>query len=95
MSIKKLETKGDFDELMQTKDKLIVIDFFATWCGPCKIISPKFEGLTQKYPNVIFAKVDVDENGETSEFCQISAMPTFLFYKNGVKNYQLIPNHNL
>lgn len=60
----------------------VVVDFFADWCGPCKMISPFFEGLSSKdeYKNVIFVKVNVDENPSVAEKCHITAMPTFQVY---------------
>ena len=62
----------------------VVIDFFATWCGPCKRIAPVFEDLADKfYPKVQFFKVDVDESGELVNLFDISAMPTFVFLKEG------------
>lgn len=62
----------------------VVIDFFATWCGPCKRIAPAFEDLADKYyPAIAFFKVDVDESPELVEMYSISAMPTFVFLKNG------------
>ncbi|KAK0098047.1 hypothetical protein PV326_011582 [Microctonus aethiopoides] len=64
-------------------DALVVIDFFATWCGPCKIIAPQFEELSKKHSSVIFLKVDVDENDEISATYEVSSMPTFVFIKKG------------
>uniref|UniRef100_A0A7N8YIW1 Thioredoxin n=1 Tax=Mastacembelus armatus TaxID=205130 RepID=A0A7N8YIW1_9TELE len=65
--------------LKEAGDKLVVVDFSATWCGPCKKIAPEYEDLSKKpeNKNVVFLKVDVDE----AEVC----MPTFHFYKNGKK----------
>lgn len=62
---------------------LVLIDFFATWCGPCKHIAPKFEELSKVYTNVTFLKVDVDESAELAEFFHIRAMPTFVFLRDG------------
>ena len=62
----------------------VIIDFFATWCGPCKKIAPAFEKLAEVYPSIVFLKVDVDESPELVDKYEIQAMPTFLFMKNGV-----------
>ena len=64
-------------------NSLVVIDFSATWCGPCKAIAPLFEELAQDTEGVYFLKVDVDENPDTAAKYSVSAMPTFLFIKNG------------
>ncbi|XP_078353703.1 thioredoxin-like [Oculina patagonica] len=69
----------------ENKDKLIVIDFYAEWCGPCRKIKPHFRKLQDKYPDVIFAKVDVDDAEALAEAEQVEVMPTFHFYKNGNK----------
>merc|ERR1712212_1058984 len=76
-----LDTKADYDEAL--KNAKVVIDFTATWCGPCKRIGPVFEKLAEEYPDIKFFKVDVDKNGEVSELEGISAMPTFKFYVGG------------
>ncbi|CAN6288582.1 unnamed protein product, partial [Urochloa humidicola] len=63
--------------------KLVVIDFTASWCGPCRIIAPIFADLAKKNPNVVFLKVDVDELKAIAEQFSVEAMPTFLFMKEG------------
>ncbi|XP_015779316.1 PREDICTED: thioredoxin-2-like [Acropora digitifera] len=82
--IVELETKEDFDNfLKEAGEKLVVVDFFATWCGPCKKMSPTIKKLAEEYADkVFFAKVDVDENADTAEEQEISAMPTFMLYKS-------------
>ncbi|XP_078036096.1 thioredoxin-like [Augochlora pura] len=65
--------------------KLVVVDFTATWCGPCQRIAPVFEQLSVKYPNALFLKVDVDKCTETAAVQGVSAMPTFIFYRNQTK----------
>jgi thioredoxin len=72
-------------ELAAAGVKLVVVDFYATWCGPCQRIAPVFEQLARKYPKAIFVKVDVDKCQETAATNGITAMPTFLFFRNKTK----------
>lgn len=65
------------------QEGIVVIDFFATWCGPCKTIAPKFEEMADLYPTITFLKVDVDESQELTELYDVSVMPTFIFLRNG------------
>lgn len=81
-----INDKDDFDnQLKEAGSKLVVVDFYATWCGPCKIIAPKLEEMAQTYTDVIFLKVDVDDCEEVATAYQISCMPTFMFFKKGQK----------
>ncbi|CAL0322370.1 unnamed protein product [Lupinus luteus] len=70
------------EEAKETK-KLIVVDFTATWCGPCRFIAPIFAEIAKKTPEVTFLKVDVDELKTIAEEWGVEAMPTFLFVKEG------------
>ena len=63
--------------------KLIVVDFTASWCGPCRFIAPVLAELAKKTPDVIFLKVDVDELKKVAEDWAVEAMPTFVFLKEG------------
>lgn len=64
----------------------VVLDFFATWCGPCKTIAPMFEKLAAEFPSVTFLKVDVDQAGmELREKWSIRSVPTFVFLRKGGK----------
>ena len=63
-------------------DKCIIVDFTATWCGPCKSIAPLFTSLSRKYSDIYFVKVDVDEYDELTANSNVSCMPTFQFIKN-------------
>lgn len=65
------------------ENKLVVMDFSAEWCGPCKQIAPFFSSLSIETPDVVFVKIDVDDNAETAAKYSVSAMPTFVFIKNG------------
>ncbi|XP_041360120.1 thioredoxin-like [Gigantopelta aegis] len=84
--MKEIDCKEEFDEFINTRDKLVVIMFGAGWCGPCKIMSPFCEKMqTEKGGAVIFAKVDVDEAEDIAEECEIECMPTFVIFKEGEK----------
>jgi len=84
-----LATKAEFDKaLADAGDKLVVVDFTASWCGPCQRIAPVFAALADEMPDVVFVKVDVDENDEVASDCGISSMPTFQFYKSGAKVHE-------
>ncbi|RUS85165.1 hypothetical protein EGW08_007069 [Elysia chlorotica] len=79
-------TKEEFDSIIAETKTLIVVDFFATWCGPCRAIAPELERWSKAYEGeVLFLKIDVDENEDAAEEADISAMPSFHFYKNGEK----------
>lgn len=81
-SIPKLTSLADFQSSIKGP-KLSVIDFYATWCGPCKAMAPHLSKLVDEYPDVGFYKVDVDESRDVAQHCQVTAMPTFVFAKDG------------
>jgi thioredoxin 1 len=62
---------------------VVVVDFFANWCRPCKGISPHFEQLAKAFTTVTFLKVDIDESTDLAEAFEVKSLPTFLFFKNG------------
>ncbi|XP_038055906.1 thioredoxin-like [Patiria miniata] len=64
-------------------DTLVVVDFYAEWCGPCKAIKPTFVELAKEHKDVCFIQVNVDEQEEIAAECKVECMPTFCFYKNG------------
>ncbi|TKY69743.1 Thioredoxin H2 [Spatholobus suberectus] len=71
-----------FDASKET-NTLMVIDFTATWCGPCKYMDPSIQEFAAKYTNVEFIKIDVDELMGVSQEFQVQAMPTFILMKKG------------
>lgn len=76
-------TDATLDSVLDT-DKLVVIDFWAEWCGPCKMIGPIIEEIGEEYKdNVVVGKLNVDENDETTGKYGIRNIPTVLFIKNG------------
>ncbi|XP_057448347.1 thioredoxin H2-like [Lotus japonicus] len=71
-----------FDAFKQT-DKLMVIDFTAKWCRPCKLMNPVIQEFAAKYTDVEFIKIDVDELWEVSQKFQVQALPAFILIKKG------------
>ncbi len=77
-------TDTNFDEIVLKSDKPVIVDFWAEWCGPCRMISPLVEELSQEYAGkVVVGKVDVDSNNATAMRFGIRNIPTILFFKNG------------
>ena len=74
-------TDQNFEE--ETKDGVVLTDFWATWCGPCKMQSPVVDQLAEERQDVKFTKMDVDQNQETAKDLGIMAIPTLLIKKDG------------
>lgn len=84
--VHEIKTLEDFTASISNKDtSLVVVDFFADWCGPCKMIAPKFAKLAEKYPNISCCKVNSDNEDmqEACKACNISSLPTFCFFRGG------------
>ncbi|KAL1652209.1 thioredoxin trx1 [Diplodia intermedia] len=84
MGVHNLSNKSEWDSALQAPD-LVVLDCFATWCGPCKVIAPQVVKFSEAYPNAKFYKLDVDEVPDVAQELGIRAMPTFLLFKGGEK----------
>nr|ALG35748.1 thioredoxin-like protein-1 [Inonotus obliquus] len=89
MTVTVVKTLDEFKSII-SKDKPTVFDFWATWCGPCRVISPIFEKLSESTGDVEFYKVDVDEASDIAQEVGIRAMPTFVLFKNGSKVDELV-----
>lgn len=76
-------TDRNFQEII-TKNNLVIVDCWAPWCGPCKMIAPSIDELAKRYAGkVVFAKLNTDDNQETAIKFGIMAIPTLLFFKGG------------
>jgi thioredoxin 1 len=80
-----VQTEGGFNGLLEKAGKkdLVVVDFSAAWCGPCKMIAPAFDDLSNEYPDCFFVKVDVDQVKAIAKRYEIMSMPTFILFRNG------------
>ena len=79
----KIATNTSFDELLQS-DKLVIVDFWATWCGPCRMISPLLDEVEAEMADKVeVVKVNVDDADEIAMRYRIMSIPTLLFFKNG------------
>ena len=75
--------ESNFKEFTGEKDRLVVLDFWAEWCGPCRMLSPVLEEIGTEYPEVAFGKVNVDEEAGLAQMFGIVSIPTLVFMKNG------------
>ena len=72
----------ELDELVSQK-KTVVCDFWASWCGPCRMLSPVMEELSGEFPDATFAKVDVDKNGDLAASLGVFSIPDVFVFENG------------
>lgn len=80
MAVQNLKS-NNFDKFISS-NKLVAVDFYANWCGPCKMLSPIMETLSSKMNDVVFAKINVDEEQQLSRKFNIMSIPTVLIFKN-------------
>lgn len=81
MSVMSLNKENFSDKISGTSP--VLVDFWAAWCGPCHMLSPVVEELSQDHPEITFAKVNVDEAPELAQQYHISAIPTLLLFRDG------------
>ena len=94
----KVATNTNFDELLQDS-KLVIVDFWATWCGPCRMLSPILDQVEEEMPEQIkVVKVNVDDADEIATRFRIMSIPTLIFFKDGQmvdKTVGAMPKHTL
>jgi len=86
----------EFESTIENND-MVIFDFWAEWCGPCKQFGPIFEGVAEKNPEIVFAKVNVEEEQELANMFQVRSIPTLVFMREKVvvfSNPGLLPESN-
>lgn len=84
-------TTANWDSEVLKSKELVMIDFWAVWCGPCRIISPTVEELAKEYSGKVkVMKLNTDENSEIASRYKIMGIPTIMFFKDGVKLDQIV-----
>jgi thioredoxin 1 len=79
----KIVNTGSFRGAVEENKGVVVVDFFATWCGPCKMLAPVFESVSEEINDAKFVKVDIDESLELAQKFGISTVPTMMIFKDG------------
>lgn len=94
----KIVNTGNFRGAVEDNKGVVVVDFFATWCGPCKMLAPVFESVSEEVSDAKFVKVDIDESLELAQKFGISTVPTMMIFKDGKVVDKLVgfmPKENL
>ena len=90
MSVRDINDLEELKGMISNGDKLIIVEFFALWCGPCSIIGPEFERLAAETPTADFIRVDVGNSKDIAAAYDVTSMPTFLFFHDGMKLDHLV-----
>ena len=76
-------TKDDFEQTIVDND-LVLVDFWAEWCGPCKMFGPVFEKVSESHPDAVFAKVDTEDQQELAAYFNIRSIPTLMIFRDQI-----------
>lgn len=76
-------TKSNFEETVLKSDKTVLLDFWASWCGPCRMQGPIIDQLAEAHSNVVFGKVNVDEEPDLASEYGITSIPTLIIFRDG------------
>jgi thioredoxin 1 len=85
--------KNNFNDEVVKYQGVVLVDFYADWCGPCKAVAPIIEDLSKDMKDAKFVKVNVDENQDLAADYSVFSIPTFLIFKNGEVKNQFVGVH--
>ncbi len=86
--IKEVTTNEEFDEVV--KEGRVLVDFYAVWCGPCKMLAPIVEKVAEEHPEIALVRVNVDEAPDLAARFGIASIPTLFYFKNGETKNSLV-----
>ena len=76
-------TDGNFQAEVIENEKAVLVDFWAPWCGPCRVVAPVLEEIAQERPDLTIVKLNVDDNQQTAAQFEVLSIPTMILFKNG------------
>ena len=76
-------TQDNFEEVV-TKNEFVIVDFWAPWCGPCKSFAPTYQKVSEQFPDIIFAKVNTEDEQEIAAHFQIRSIPTLMVFRENI-----------
>lgn len=89
-----INSKEEFEEKILKNENRVIVDFFATWCGPCKMQSPILDSMKDENANIEIFKVDIDKNKDLALEYNIMSVPTLMIFENGMKINEVLGLHN-
>ena len=89
MSVLHLDRES-FDRLVGEKEKPLLVDFWATWCGPCRKLAPELEALAEEHPEIVVGKIDVDREPELAAKMMVDSIPALFLFRNGKPEKRLV-----
>lgn len=85
-----MSVRDDNFNALITNNKLVVVDFFATWCGPCRALSPYIDELATNHHNILFAKANIEETPDIANELDVKSLPCVIIFENGKEIHRVV-----